>query len=180
MRRPVEPTTPPPRGDEEPDPRWQFFTDDTSAYTSPWFPGRRRLMIDYGCTDAPFYDPSPRCTGGEGFHHGVDVALPCDTPLTAGRSGTVLPRDAPGAPGTAYGDAPLRIRVGDHDILIGHARAVAVGPGERVEVGQRVALASDSGAPDGCHLHFEVRPAGSDYLAAVDPARWLALRRSPS
>lgn len=31
-------------------------------------------------------------------------------------------------------------------------------------------------APDGCHLHLEVRPTGGSYLAAVDPARWLGGR----
>lgn len=50
-----------------------------------------------------------------------------------------------------------------------------VRPGQRVHVGQRIALAADSGAPDGCHLHFEVRPRGGDYTTAVDPAPLLDL-----
>jgi murein DD-endopeptidase MepM/ murein hydrolase activator NlpD len=44
-----------------------------------------------------------------------------------------------------------------------------------VRRGQRIALAGDSGAPDGCHLHFEVRRAGGGLSSAVDPAPWLDL-----
>jgi murein DD-endopeptidase MepM/ murein hydrolase activator NlpD len=46
-------------------------------------------------------------------------------------------------------------------------------------VGQRIALASDAAAPDGCHLHFEVRPAGARHLDALRPARWFDLDRQP-
>jgi murein DD-endopeptidase MepM/ murein hydrolase activator NlpD len=77
---------------------------------------------------------------------------------------------------------PFRIRIdgpdGPHDVLIGHAHTVYVHAGDHVGIGERIALASDSGAPDGCHLHFEVRPPGGDYRAAVDPARWLMLSRA--
>ena len=55
-----------------------------------------------------------------------------------------------------------------------------VQPGDHVRPGQRIALSSDSGAPDGCHLHFEVRRAGGGPLGAVDPARWLQLSEVPA
>ncbi len=80
-----------------------------------------------------------------------------------------------GAPGSAYGERPFRIRTRDRDILIGHARQVFVQPGDAVRPGQRIALASDSGAPDGCHLHFEVRTQGGGVSDAVDPAPLLQL-----
>jgi murein DD-endopeptidase MepM/ murein hydrolase activator NlpD len=136
-------------------------------------------MIGFGCNTAPWYSHDERCAGDQGFHHGIDVAMSCGTPLLAGTPGVVLPLDAPGSPGTAYGLTPVRLRVdgpdGSYDVLLGHTREVLVRPGERVSVGQRIAVASDSGAPDGCHLHFEVRPAGGDVSTAVDPAPWLAL-----
>jgi len=66
----------------------------------------------------------------------------------------------------------------DKDIVIAHVRRVFVRPGERVERGQRIARASDAAAPDGCHLHFEVRPARADYTSAVDPERLLRARRT--
>lgn len=158
-----------------PDPRWRFYTRDTTRYTSPWFAGARRVMVPFGCTRAPYYDPDPRCSRGRGFHHGIDVAMPCGTPLYAGRRGRVLSASAPGRPGPAYGVHPLRIRSHGHDVLIGHARRVYVTPGQRVRRGQLIARASDSAAPDGCHLHFEVRRPGHGYTGAVDPHADLAL-----
>jgi murein DD-endopeptidase MepM/ murein hydrolase activator NlpD len=133
-------------------------------------------MIPYGCTPAPYYDPDPACPGRQGFHHGIDVAMPCGTPLLSAVDGVVLDPSSSGAPGAAYGERPFRIRMGSVDVLIGHARRVLVEPGERVHAGQRIALASDSGAPDGCHLHFEVRRQGGGVSDALDPAERLQLR----
>jgi len=165
-----------------PDPRWRFFSTDQHWYTSGWFTGVHRIMIGFGCNASPWYDHDPRCPGTDGFHHGIDVAMPCGTTLRAGLPGTVLSPSAPGTPGPAYGVNPVRLRVtgpgGAHDLLIGHTRRVFVHPGQHVRRGQRIALASDSGAPDGCHLHFEVRPPGGGYTTAVDPARWLKLKRA--
>jgi murein DD-endopeptidase MepM/ murein hydrolase activator NlpD len=167
--------TPAPSATESRDPRWRFYTADHAWHTSPWFEGSHRVMIGYGCNASPWYDHDPRCPGRQGFHHGIDVAMPCGTPLFSAVAGVVLDPSAPGAPGSAYGVHPFRIRSGGHDMLIGHAIHVFVRPGQRVHPGQRIALAGDSGAPDGCHLHFEVRRAGGGLSAAVDPTPWLRL-----
>ena len=132
-------------------------------------------MIGYGCTVAPYYTHDPRCAGRQGFHHGVDVAMPCGTRLFAGRAGTVVDTASSGAPGAAYGGYAFRIRSGSVDVLIGHARRVYVDPGDVVRRGQLVARADDEAAPDGCHLHFEVRRAGGGLSTAVDPAPYLQL-----
>ena len=160
---------------EQADPRWRFFTSDTSRHTSPWFAGGRRVMIGYGCNASPWYDHDPRCPGDQGFHHGIDVAMPCGTLLRSAVAGVVLDPSASGAPGAAYGEHPFRIRTSSYDVLIGHTRRVFVQPGDPVVKGQRIALASDSGAPDGCHLHFEVRTHGGGVSDAVDPAPLLQL-----
>jgi murein DD-endopeptidase MepM/ murein hydrolase activator NlpD len=161
---------------DQPDPRWRFYTDDHAWHTSPWFAGSHRVMIGYGCNTAPWYSHDRRCPGREGFHHGIDVAMPCGTALFSAVDGVVVDPSSPGSPGTAYGVHPFRIRSGGHDILIGHTIHVFVRPGDHVRPGQRIALAGDSGAPDGCHLHFEVRPHGGGYTTAIDPRRWLQLR----
>jgi murein DD-endopeptidase MepM/ murein hydrolase activator NlpD len=170
------PTTPTstPRPSRPPDPRWQFFTDDRTRWASPWYAGRHRVMIPFGCTAAPFYDPDPTCPGGQGFHHGIDVAIPCGTPLTAARPATVLDH---GALGPAYGTNPVLLRVAGQDVVIGHTVRVYVAPGDDVARGESFARVGDSAAPDGCHLHFEVRPPGGDYTSAVDPRPLLDLRR---
>jgi murein DD-endopeptidase MepM/ murein hydrolase activator NlpD len=169
---PVAPALPP-------DPRWRFFEADRTRYASPWFPGRHRVMIGYGCTEAPYYVPDARCAGG-GFHHGIDVAIPCGTPLHSAVEGRVV-TPAPGTVGPAYGERPLLLRadVGGRpaDILLGHARRLLVQPGDRVSPGDRVALNGASAGPDGCHLHLEVRAPGGDVTTARDPGPVLRLRR---
>jgi murein DD-endopeptidase MepM/ murein hydrolase activator NlpD len=160
---------------DEPDPRWRFYSADKHLHSSPWFAGQHRVMIGYGCNASPWYDHDPRCPGRQGFHHGIDVAMPCGTPLYSAVRGVVLDPSAPGSPGAAYGVHPFRIHTGSVDVLIGHTRQVFVRPGERVRPGQRIALSSDSGAPDGCHLHFEVRRHGGGLSEAMDPAALLRL-----
>jgi murein DD-endopeptidase MepM/ murein hydrolase activator NlpD len=136
------------------------------------------MMIGFGCTPAPYYTVDPSCPRHEGRHHGIDMALACGTPLFAGVPGVVVPSDASGRLGAAYGPRAFRIRTLDRrfDLVIGHVRTVFVRPGQRVRRGQPIALAGDAGAPDGCHLHFEQRPAGMSYTSAVDPERLLGLR----
>lgn len=160
-----------------PDPRNRFYSHDKTWYASPWYPGKHQIMVPYGCTPAPYYAPDPRCSHQEGFHHGVDIALPCRTEITAGVSGRVISPTSPGTPGPAYGSLAFRIRTAaGQDVLIGHARTVFVHPGDHVHRGERIALAGSRGAPDGCHLHLEVRPAGGGYQDAVSPMKIAALR----
>ncbi len=177
---PTRTPTPTPTGRTGPaDPRWQFFVRDKTRYRSGWFEGSQRIMIGYGCTPAPFYSPDPRCDG-TGFHHGIDVALPCRTTLRAGVAGRVIAPDRPGRPGPAYGSTAFRIRVefrGErYDVLIGHATRVFVRPGETIRPGQRIATAGARGSPDGCHLHFEQRRVDGGVSDAVNPTRLLGLR----
>jgi murein DD-endopeptidase MepM/ murein hydrolase activator NlpD len=133
-------------------------------------------MIGYGCTVAPYYAHDQRCPGRRGFHHGVDVAMPCGTRLFSSVRGHVVDPASAGAPGTAYGTHAFRIRTRSGvDVLIGHVRKVYVAPGDVVRRGRLVARAGDQGAPDGCHLHFEVRRAGGGLSTAVNPAAYLRL-----
>lgn len=160
----------------EPDPRWVFYTQDRHRYTSPWYAGAHRIMIPFGCTRAPYYSPDPRCRRGRGFHHGLDIAMPCGTKLFAGTRLRVVDN---GSLGPAYGASPLLLR--NHrrgfDLVIGHTRRVYVEPGDRVPHGTLIARASDDGAPDGCHLHFEQRALRGDLASAVAPRQLLGLTR---
>ena len=159
----------------EPDPRWRFYTSDTTRYDSPWYDGAHRIMIPFGCTRAPYYSPDPRCTRNRGFHHGLDIAMPCGTMLRSARFARVVSNDALGP---AYGVNPVRLRNFKHgfDIVIGHTRRVFVQPGDRVRPGMRLARTSDSAAPDGCHLHFEKRALKGGLATASHPRKMLRLR----
>src|SRR5436190_18995053 len=103
-RTPAHSATPKHQVTERADPRWRFFSDDMARHSSPWFEGRHRVMIGYGCTVAPYYVHDPRCPGQQGFHHGIDVAMPCGPPLLAAVRGVVLDPSSSGTPAAAYGD----------------------------------------------------------------------------
>ena len=136
-------------------------------------------MINFGCTRAPYYDPSPRCTDDRGFHHGLDLAMPCGTRLFAGFRAWVVRPASQGALGSAYGPKAFRLRNHEKgvDVVVGHVKRVYVAPGDRVRKGQLIARANELGAPDGCHLHFEVRPVRGGYTSAVRPNPYLMLER---
>jgi murein DD-endopeptidase MepM/ murein hydrolase activator NlpD len=157
-----------------------YYTSDRTLYDSPWYDGPHRIMLPFGCTAAPYYDHDPRCAGSEGFHHGIDVAMPCGTPLYAAVGGRLLDGSAAGTLGPAYGTDAFLIR--NHarrlDIVLGHASTLLVQSGTWVRPGTKVALSGRNGAPDGCHLHFEVRPIGQSYTSAISPRRYLHLTRS--
>jgi murein DD-endopeptidase MepM/ murein hydrolase activator NlpD len=157
------------------DPDWVFWTKDKTRYTSPWYKGAHRIMIPFGCTKAPYYAPDPRCKKQRGFHHGIDIAMKCGTPLFARKRGWVASNDALGP---AYGKNPVRLRNYSEgwDVVIGHTRKVFVEPGDRIKKGQKLALASDDAAPDGCHLHFERRALEGGLATAVHPRRLLRLK----
>ena len=161
------------------DKRQRFWVHDKHRYTSPWYLGARRKMVAFGCTRAPYYDPDPRCTKQHGFHHGLDLAMPCGTPLYAAYRTRVVDPESAGSLGSAYGSWAFRLRSGrfHKDFVIGHVRRVFVDPGDVVTRGQLVARASNAGAPDGCHLHLEVRPRGGGYQSAVAPYRFMQLER---
>jgi len=152
-----------------------FYSNDKTYYSSPWFGGLHRIMIPFGCTRAPYYSPDPRCTVGDqqrGFHHGIDIAMPCGTKLFAARRVTVVNH---ASLGPAYGATPLLLRAEKWDLVIGHVRKQFVTPGDTIKRGQLIALASDDAAPDGCHLHFEKRAPNGGLDSAMPPKGLLDL-----
>ena len=157
------------------DPRWVFYTKDKTRYESPWFKGAHRMMVPFGCTTAPYYSPDPRCRDQRGFHHGLDIAMRCGTPLYAPYRFKVISNDSartgvrrqpaaaaqqPGWAGTWSSATPGEVYVRE---------------GQVVKRGTMFARASDSGAPDGCHLHFEQRAVGGGLSTATWPRPLLAL-----
>ena len=170
------PATFPERGPGMPT-RADYFTSDRTLYSSPWFAGQHRMMIGFGCTTAPYYDPDPACPRGEGSHHGIDIAMPCGTAVFTALPGRLLDASAVGTLGAAYGTHAFLIRNKQRgiDVVLGHAERLLVASGTAVHHGEQVALSGQNGAPDGCHLHFEVRPLGTSYTSAIDPRSSLRL-----
>ena len=101
--------------------------------------------------------------------------MPVGTRIYSNVSGTVVK----GSLGTAYGPRAFVIRTASRDYVLGHVGRVYVTDGQRVTAGQLVARSNQLGAPDGPHLHFEVRPRGGSYRDAVDPSKALHLTAMP-
>jgi murein DD-endopeptidase MepM/ murein hydrolase activator NlpD len=117
-----------------------------------------RLSSHFGQRGDPF-------RRGARMHYGVDMPGRLGTPVLASAPGVV--RFA--GPAGSYGGM---VEI-DHDGALAtryaHLSRILVRPGDRVELGQAVALMGSTGRSTGSHLHFEVRVGGR----AVDPLPYL-------
>lgn len=104
----------------------------------------------------------------QGRHPGIDFAVPVGTPLLAIDYGVVVCAGRPGQDCPFGGCPPMLaiVRYGNVYAIYGHASAVKVQKGDRVEPGQVVCLSGDYGGP---HLHFEMRPVPERMLGNQDP-----------
>lgn len=127
----------------------------------------------YGNTPGAFNNADRWYRAGQGLHFGIDLSMPCGTPLVAVADGTVAFVDDMG-----FGSAPHNLIL-RHDALgvttlYGHLQArPPVSPGQVVRQGELVAY---SGDPDETcfsrpHLHFEVR--SMDYQTTYNPVDWI-------
>jgi len=106
--------------------------------------------------------------GSSRFHAGLDVAAPEGSPILAAAPGIVRSAGRRGG----YGNA-IEIDNGRGiSTLYGHACAVAVKAGDRVEAGQPIAFVGHTGRATGSHLHFEVREDGKPKDPNLALNRW--------
>ena len=111
------------------------------------------------------------CTGGvcrSTNHGGTDFANGCGAPIYAAASGRV---DAAFYNG-GFGNW-VRIQHGNGiSTSYAHMSGYAVSHGQQVSAGQVVGYAGNTGASQGCHLHFEVYINGG----RTNPYNFLAAR----
>ncbi len=116
-------------------------------------------------------------------HTGVDIGVPCGSPLYAPADGLV---DCVGSAGTprwgqscgAYGDVggggkgnlTILIDPGTVKLTLGHVREVFVRPGDRVRRGQKVATVGDM---NGCHVHVETSINKNNSYWLMEPKQTL-------
>ena len=99
------------------------------------------------------------------LHAGVDLAVPEGTRVNAVHDGTVkLARWYGG-----YGNCVIIDHGGGVETVYGHNSALSVREGQKVKAGDAIALAGDTGASYGSHVHLEVHVNGSP----KDPIPWL-------
>ncbi|MGB2710849.1 MAG: M23 family metallopeptidase, partial [Conexibacter sp.] len=103
------------------------------------------------------------------MHAGQDVMAGCGTPLVAARGGTVTMRARQALAGNYL---VIHDEVSGQDFMYAHLRERAlVKKGQRVETGQAIGFAGDTGDASACHLHFEIWTAPGWYAGGepIDP-----------
>ena len=105
-------------------------------------------------------------TGKRTFHHGIDVAMPVGTELTAPAPGTVVHKGNNGS-----GGVTLIIRhEGNMHTVYYHLQSPSPHAiGAKVKTGDFIAYSGNTGASTGPHLHFELRKSRT-WGDTIDPA----------
>ncbi|MFD0074380.1 M23 family metallopeptidase [Streptomyces sp. NPDC127166] len=106
-------------------------------------------------------------------HSGQDFAVPVGTPVKAAAAGTVV-KAGPngGGDGPAYGNAIVIKHANGTYSQYAHLSRIQVNIGQKVAVGQQIALSGNTGNSSGPHLHFEIRTT-PNYGSAVNPMSFL-------
>ena len=108
-------------------------------------------------------------TGKRTFHHGVDVALPVGTPLTAPADGVVVKKGNGPSGGVTL---ILKHEDNRHTVYYHLQKPSHLAKGAQVKRGDLIAYSGNTGASTGPHLHFEVRRSAR-WGDTVDPMPYL-------
>jgi len=115
-------------------------------------------------------------TGKPGtFHHGIDVAMPVGTRLTAGADGEVVHKG-----NNSSGGVTLIIKHADnwHTVYYHLQKPSPLGVGSKVTAGDFVAYSGNTGASTGPHLHYELRRSRK-WGDTVDPVPHIVKPTTP-
>ena len=110
-----------------------------------------------------------RLFGKVRFHHGVDVAMPVGTPLTAPADGTVVHKGSGASGGFVL---ILRHEGNWHTVYYHLQKPSHRNLHEQVRLGDLIAYSGNTGRSTGPHLHWEVR-LSRRWGDTVDPVNHL-------
>ena len=122
------------------------------------FPVKGKIISRYGKSKADAY-------GSMTFQSGIDIRIERGEPVRCVFNGEVLFAEWL----KGYGNVMI-INHGEHYYsLYAHVEEIFKKPGEKVQTGEVIATAGDTGSIKGLCLHFEMRHHGKP----VNPLRWL-------
>lgn len=101
------------------------------------------------------------------FHKGIDLAAPIGTQVVSTAKGKVIFAGEKGG----YGKCVIISHGNGLSTLYAHLSSYNVRAGEKVKVGQQIALSGNTGRSTGPHLHYEVHRNGTP----VNPKLFLSL-----
>ncbi len=143
--------------------------DDVPETTSLVFPLPNGTWVntsDFGWRIDPI-------TGKQAFHSGTDWAAADGTPILALADGVVSFAGSSGGYGNLI---VIEHTIGGERIASAYAHmwddGLLVSVGDRVIAGQHIGNVGSNGKSTGAHLHFEIRPGGTN-SSAVDAEPWL-------
>ena len=108
------------------------------------------------------FPTSGRISQGLHYYNAVDVANKCGTPVYAAAAGTVQRAVSNGGWNLGMGNHITILHSNGTVTYYGHLMTLLVKPGDKVYVGQNIALMggqpgmAGAGNSTGCHLHFQV------------------------
>lgn len=111
-----------------------------------------------------------RSFNGGGFHHGIDIAAPQGTPVTAVASGVVTRATY----SSSYGNVVfIHHPQLNKTTVYAHMHTISVSAGAQVSSGQQVGTVGNTGNSFGNHLHFEVHNGLWGRNNRVNPMKYL-------
>jgi len=139
----------------------------------PASPATWLLGQPYGNTVGAYNFGSAWYSAGQGLHFGIDISMPCGTPLVAVADGEVMFADDP-----SFGSMPhnLILRHPELGLTTLYGHLLDAPPVRQYQPVQRGEIVGYSGDPDvSCdsrpHLHFEVRSL--DYRTTYNPVDYI-------
>lgn len=102
--------------------------------------------------------------GTRELHSGMDIGVPCGTPVHASGNGEVIHA----APMGGYGNSVWIDHGGGIVTTYNHMQGYATSVGASVSRGAVIGYVGSTGLSTGCHMHWEVRVGG----APVNPRGW--------
>lgn len=127
------------------------------------WPLRGIVTQPFGCTGYQLERPTTDCPNG--FHTGLDIAMPQGTPIRAAAGGLAYPLQDP----ARYGNHVIVQHYAGYATVYAHMVRFNVTWGQPVQAGEVIGYVGTTGNSSGPHLHFEVRFASTP----EDPMRYL-------
>lgn len=134
-----------------------IFIGDVLIIPGGTMPSRALPSVQAQLADNFFIYPAEgQISQGLHYYNAVDLANKCGTPIYATAAGTVQ---------RAVSNGGWNLGMGNHITVLhssrivsyyGHLLSLFVKPGDRVNVGDRIALMGSTGKATGCHVHFQV------------------------